>query len=174
MNAFDLLIITILIFCIVRGVFRGLVKEISSLIGVLGGFYAGYTYYADVSKILFNWISTPSYRYITSFLTIFFLVFIIINIAGIIIKYLLNITFLNWIDRLFGAVSGIVKGILIVSVLLIVFTAFLPKGNSFIKNSCISPYVTILSENMARVTTKEIKQNFTDKIKELKKYWKIK
>ena len=174
MNAFDLLIITILVFCIIRGVFRGLVKEISSLIGVLGGFYAGYTYYADVSVILFKWISTPSYRYIASFLTIFFLVFFIISIAGIIIKYLLNITFLNWVDRLFGAVSGIIKGILIVSVLLIVLTAFLPKKNSFIKDSCISPHVTILSENMAKVTPKEIKKNFTNKINELKKYWKTK
>ncbi len=174
MNAFDLLIIAILVFCIVRGVFRGLVKEISSLIGVLGGFYAGYTYYADVSGILFKWISTPSYRYIASFLTIFFLVFFIISIAGIIIRYLLNITFLNWVDRLFGAVSGMIKGLLIISVLLIVLTTFLPKKNLFIKNSCISPHVTILSENMAKATPKEIKKKFTNKINELKKYWKTK
>ena len=38
MNPFDVFIIIILGYSIVRGLFRGLVKEASSIIGVLGGF----------------------------------------------------------------------------------------------------------------------------------------
>jgi membrane protein required for colicin V production len=85
---------------------------------------------------------------------------------------LLNIAFLGWIDRICGAGFGTIKGILIVSVLLIVFTAFLPKGSPVLKNSLLSPYVTLVSENMAKIVSKDMKKQFEEKIKVLKKAWK--
>ena len=45
MNPFDMVIVVILSFCLIRGFFRGLIKELASIVGVLGGFYAAYTYY---------------------------------------------------------------------------------------------------------------------------------
>ena len=44
MNYLDIIIVVILSYCVIRGVFRGLIKELSSIIGVFGGFYAAYTY----------------------------------------------------------------------------------------------------------------------------------
>ncbi len=171
MNTFDIVIIIIVGFCLIRGVFRGLIKEISSIIGVFGGFYAAYTYYTVIAKSLSGWISNDSYCNILSFMIIFCGVFLIISILGIIIKYILNIAFLGWVDRICGAGFGIIKGILIVSVLLIAFTSFLPKGAPVIKKSLLAPHVTSISEKMAKVVPKEMKQKFATKIEELKKAW---
>ena len=173
MNPFDILIIVILGYCLVRGLFRGLVKEISSIIGVLGGFYAAYSYYTLVAKWLSRVISNISYLHILSFLIIFCFVLIIINILGIIIKYLLDIAFLGWVDRIFGVIFGFSKGVLIVSVLFIILTTFLPKGAPIIKNSVLAPQVIWVSESMARVISKEMKQEFSDKLGDLKEAWKI-
>ncbi|MBW2569400.1 MAG: CvpA family protein [Deltaproteobacteria bacterium] len=171
MNTFDIVIIIILGFCLIRGVFRGLIKEISSIIGVLGGFYAAYTYYTVIAKALSGWISNDSYCNILSFMVVFCSVFLIISILGIIIKYILNIAFLGLVDRICGAGFGAIKGILIVSVLLITLTSFLPKGTPVIKESLLAPHVTSISENMAKIIPKEMKQKFATKIKELKKAW---
>ena len=92
---------------------------------------------------------------------------------GIIIKYLLNITFLGWVDRVFGILFGITKGILIVSILLIILTAFLPKGAPIIKYSLLAPHVMWVSENMAKVISKDMKRDFLDKLEELRKTWNI-
>ncbi|UCE53762.1 MAG: CvpA family protein [Desulfobacterales bacterium] len=173
MNPFDILIIVIFGFCLVRGLFRGLVKEVSSIIGVLGGFYAAYSYYIVVAKGLSRFIADAAYLNILSFLIIFCLVLIIINVLGIIIKYLLNIAFLGWVDRIFGVLFGMIKGILIVSVIFIILTAFLPKGASIIKSSILAPHVIWVSENMAKVISKDMKRDFSDKLEELKKAWKI-
>lgn len=172
MNAFDIVIIIIFGFCIIRGFFRGLIKELSSIIGVLGGFYAAYTYYTRVAIPLFGWIQNDSYRNILSFLIIFCAVFIITGILGIIIKYILNITLLGWADRICGTGFGLIKGVLIVSVLLIAFTTFLPKGAPVIKKSLLAPHVRVVSEKMVKVVPKDMKDNFLSKIKELKKAWK--
>ncbi|PQP34772.1 colicin V production protein, partial [Desulfobacteraceae bacterium SEEP-SAG9] len=88
-------------------------------------------------------------------------------------KYLLNITFLGWVDRVCGAGFGIMKGVLIISVLLMIFTAFLPPRTPIIKDSLLAPYVTLISEKMVKVVPKDMKREFTVKINELKKVWKI-
>lgn len=171
MNLFDIIVIVILGYCLIRGIFRGLVKELSSIIGVFGGFYAAYTYYPVLAKPLSKWIANTGYLNILSFLIIFCGVFIIISILGIIINYLLKIVFLGWLDRVSGAMFGAMKGILIVSVLLIALTAFLPKGTPVIKDSLLSPYVTLVSEKMAKVISKDMKHDFSTKIATIKKAW---
>jgi len=173
MNPFDILIIVILGYSLVRGLFRGLVKELSSIVGVLGGFYAAYTYYNVLAGLLSRLIHDISYLNILSFLIIFCGVLIIVGVLGVIIKYLLNIAFLGWIDRIGGVVFGVLKGVLIVSILFITLTAFLPKGTAFIKNSELAPHVSWISEKMANVISKEMKQDFNAKLGELKKAWKI-
>jgi membrane protein required for colicin V production len=171
-NFFDIIVIVILGYCLIRGVFRGLIKELSSIIGVLSGFYAAFTYYMLLAKPLSKWITNTGYLNILSFLIIFCGVFIIISILGVIINYLLKIAFLGWLDRILGSVFGAMKGILIVSVLLIAFTAFLPKGTPVIKDSLLSPYVTLISEKVAKVVSKDMKQAFSAKIATIKKAWK--
>jgi len=172
MNPFDILICTILAFCLIRGLFRGLVSELSSIIGVLGGFYAAYTYYAAVSSPLSKWITNTAYLNIFSFFIIFTAIFICISLMGKLIKIILKIVFLGWFDRIFGAGFGVVKGILIASVLLFTFTAFLPQGSSLIKNSVISPYMATISEKMSGFVTKELNRSFTLNNKGLREFWK--
>jgi membrane protein required for colicin V production len=173
MNPFDIIIVVILGYSLVRGIFRGLVKEVSSIIGVLGGFYAAFTYYTTLAKLLSGLIKEPAYLNILSFLIIFCSVLIVVSILGVIIKYLLNIAFLGWVDRIGGVGFSLVKGILIVSILFITLTAFLPKGSAFLKNSMLAPHVSWVSEKMAKVVSKEMKQDFVAKLGELKKAWKI-
>jgi len=168
-----MVVIVILSYCLIRGIFRGLVKEIASIIGVLAGFCAAYTYYPLLAKPLARWISSTPYLNILSFMIIFCFIFILISMLGIIIKYLLNITFLGWVDRICGAGFGIIKGILIVAIVLISLTAFLPRGAPIIKNSLLSPNVTLISEKLVKVVSKDMKQLYEAKVKDFKKAWKI-
>lgn len=173
MNPFDVFIIIVLGYSIVRGLFRGLVKEASSIIGVLAGFYAAYSYYPAVAKLISGLIVNTAYLNILSFLIIFSCVLIIISIIGIVIKYLLNVAFLGWIDRLCGVCFGLIKGVLIVTVLFIILTTFLPKGAPLIKKSVLAPHVIWISEKMINVVSKEMKRDFFGKLNEFKKAWKI-
>jgi membrane protein required for colicin V production len=120
-----------------------------------------------------RWISDTAYLNILSFLIIFSSVFILISILGVIIKYLLNIAYLGWVDRISGAGFGALKGILIVSVILVAFTSFLPKGAPIIRDSLLAPIVTRISENLAKVVPPEMKGQFIEKAEDFKKTWKI-
>lgn len=173
MNPFDIFIIIVVGYSIIRGLFRGLVKEVSSIIGVLGGFYAAYSYYPMVAKLLTGIIKDPSYLSILSFLIIFCGILIVISILGVVIKYLLNVAFLGWIDRICGVGFGLIKGVLIVTVIFIILTTFLSKGTPLIKKSILAPHVIWISEQMVGLVSDDMKKDFFTKLDELKKAWKI-
>ena len=173
MNPFDIFIIIVVGYSLIRGLFRGLVKEVSSIIGVLGGFYAAYSYYPTVAKLLSGLIINPSYLNILSFLIIFCSILIVISILGVVIKYLMNVAYLGWVDRACGLGFGLIKGLLIVTVLFIILTTFLPKGAPLIKKSVLAPHVIWISEKMVNVVPEEMKKDFFGKLDEFKKSWKI-
>jgi membrane protein required for colicin V production len=173
MNPLDVIIIIIVGYGFIRGIFRGMVKEISSIVGVFAGFYAAYSYYPLVSEIMADWITNVPFLNILSFMLIFCVIFFIISIIGVIIKYLMHVASLGWMDRLLGASLGFGKAVLIVSIILVALTAFLPKGAPIIKTSLLSPHITVISEKLAQVISIEMKQAYTAKLEEIKKAWNV-
>ena len=174
MNLLDYVVVIILGVCLVRGIFRGLIKELSSLIGAIGGLYTAYAYYPRLAHPLSRWISDPAYANIAACLLLFLGVFMIVGILGVIIKYLLNISFLGWTDRISGAFFGAVKGVLLVSVLILVLTAFLPRNAEILRNSFSAHSFMRVSATLALAASQDIQSLFSYKMKELSKTWQEK
>ncbi len=172
MNILDISILVIILFCLIRGGFRGLIKEVSSIVGVFGGFYAAYTYYSHVVLYFSKWIKGLSYQNIVSFIIIFCMVYIIISLLGVLIRFLFRVAFLGWVDRLMGACFGVMKGVLIASILLMVLTSFLSKKSMVIKQSKVSPHLVAVSAKLSEVIPDDMKKKFNTNIDGVKKAWK--
>jgi membrane protein required for colicin V production len=172
MNLLDIIILIIVGFCLVRGIFRGVIQEISSIIGVLAGFYAAYTYYPRLAPVLKHAIPDAAHLKIFAFLILFCGVFIVISLIGLLIKKLMKIVFMGWIDRILGAGFGLLKGALIVSVLLLALTTFLPGQSRVIKHSVLAPHIMKIPETISRVTPKSMRKEFESNIKEIHAFWK--
>ena len=173
MNPFDIAVVVIVGFCLIRGLFRGLIKELASIIAVLAGFYAAYTYYPRVADLLSHWMANGGYRNILAFSILFCGVFLVISAFGVVIKYLLKIAFLGWVDRFCGMGIGLAKGLLIASIMLVMLTAFLPRGAPVLKESLTAPLVLTVSKEMSKVIPRDMKHSFDDKLKAFIKAWHI-
>ena len=141
MNFFDIAIIIIISFCLIRGVFRGILFELASIVGVIAGFYGAYNYYQEFTYLLEQWTKSEALANVIVFFLIFTLILVLVTIIAICLEKLLKVVFLGWIDKTFGAVFGAAKGILIVSVIFILLATFGPKDNAMITKSTLSPYV---------------------------------
>lgn len=172
MNILDILILVILGFCIVRGIFRGIIKELTSIVGVFVGFYVAYNYYSVVAHVISRFFTNKAYLNIVSFFLAFTILFLAVGLVGVILKRVFKVVALGWADRLLGATFGLVKAVLIVSVLLVPLTAFLPQKSSIIKDSLLAPYATTISQVMVTVVPQEMKEKFGDNINALKEAWK--
>ncbi len=174
MNLLDYILAVILVYCLIRGIFRGLVKELSALIGVLAGFYFAFHYYPQLTETLGRWITTVAYARIISFLILFLGVYLLVSIVGVIIKYLMNIAWLGWIDRLTGAFFGAIKGLLIVSVIVAILTTFLPKNSTILRDSLLVRHTMGISSLLVRLASADMKHLFDTHLKELDQTWQSK
>jgi membrane protein required for colicin V production len=79
---------------------------------------------------------------------------------------------MGWFDRLFGAGFGAAKGCLIASVLLLIFTAFLPGSSSILETSRLSPYLSVISGNISKIAPQDLQRLFSTNLDGVKKMWK--
>lgn len=165
MNYFDIAILIILGACLMAGVYRGPLKEFFSMSGLFTGAYMALKYYVTVAKWLPNWVSNDVGFNIISFLIIFCEIYTIIILLGIIAQHLIKTEPPLRAVRVFGGIMGFLKGIFIVSVILIALIAFLPKGASLIRKSIFSPYVAAVSEVVSEI----IPTGMKDELKDLEK-----
>jgi membrane protein required for colicin V production len=128
----------------------------------------------EVTKFLSRWMPDASKIKILSFLSIFLGFLIVFSILGRFVKSLLKMEFFRGVDCTFGAGVGIIKGVLIVSVLLLTLTAFLPDDVSIIKNSLFSSHFTLISKKMAMIAPKDMRHEFLAKTGPYKKAWENK
>lgn len=174
MNMFDIVIVVIVSFCLVRGLFRGFIREVSSIVAVIAGFYGAATYYPLVEPFFSRWIDNPGFRKMLVFFLLFCAVLVVINLLAAVIRYFLNIVFLGWVDRLCGLVFGGAKGVLICAVLLIAITTLLPRNSAFISESLLAPQVATVSQAISVFVTGDMQHQLQLKIKGIKKNWEKK
>jgi membrane protein required for colicin V production len=172
MNILDIVILVILGFCLVRGIFRGIIKEVTSIAGVFVGFFVAYNFYPFVAVLISRFFTNEALLNIASFFLAFTILFLLVGLVGVILKHLFKAVALGWVDRLLGATLGFIKAVLIVSVLLVPLTTYLPQKTPVMKDSLLAPYATKISQVLVAVVPKEMKEKFHENINALKETWK--
>ena len=169
MNGFDLVVLVIVLVCMIRGLFRGLIREVSGIVAVIAGFYGAFTYYWVLSPHLAFLIQSPATRHLASFCVLFCGIMILVGLLAALIRKLLHLVFLGWADRTFGLFFGTAKGVLIVTVLFIMLTAFLPAGPvSVMAKSESAPYLAQISRALTLFVSRNLRIDFLERLEKLK------
>ena len=171
-NPIDIGIVVIIGFCLLRGFFRGIIKETASIAGILCGVWIAWLYYKNVAHFIGAWISSISYLDVLSFMIIFFSVLVIANILGSIIKHFAKAIYFEKIDRVAGAVFGAAKGIIAAAFCLAALVLFLPENNSLLKSSRLSPRIFLFSGKALQKIPEDVKKKIKKKTNSLQKTWK--
>ncbi len=172
MNFFDIAIIIIISFCLIRGVFRGILGELANIVGVFAGFYGAYNYYSEFAPLLEKYIANQALVNVIVFFLLFSVIFAFILLIAIGLEKALKVAFLGWIDKTFGAVFGALKGLLISAVIYIVLTNVVPQNNALIAQSTLSPYIARVSSVLTLFISKNMNQGVMEKIENVGKSWK--
>ncbi len=124
---------------------RGFVREALSLIGWIFAFFVAKGFYQDFSVLLEGHIDTPSLRYGIAWAGLFLITLTVSGLINYIIGRLVEKAGLSGMDRFMGMAFGALRGILIVSVAVIVLNAFtLVQQDPWWKKSQLIPHVEII------------------------------
>ncbi|MBL7075479.1 CvpA family protein [candidate division KSB1 bacterium] len=123
----DLIIGGFLVLFILRGLRRGLVKELFGLGGLVAAFLlARWLYLGLAQQLNFVELSPPA-RGALAFFLIFIGVMIGARVVAVAVQKILRFALLGWLDRLGGALFGLGKGGLVIAVLILIW-AVTPYG----------------------------------------------
>ncbi|MGD0341686.1 MAG: CvpA family protein [Bacteroidales bacterium] len=134
MNWIDLIIIVILILAVLRGFTNGFVKEVASLLALILGIWGAIKFSSFTAARLYDWFDmTGQFVGIISFLVTFLIIVVVIHFIGVLADKMISAIALGFLNRILGIVFGLIKDILILSVIFTVLNVidvrhhFLPK-----------------------------------------------
>ena len=122
MTVIDIVLGALLLFGLVRGLFKGLFVEVASLLALVLGVYGAIhfsNFAADFLQSRTDW--SEKTINITAFAITFVIIVLAISLAGKALTKLADFAALGILNKLLGAVFGVLKVGLILSVILIVF-----------------------------------------------------
>jgi membrane protein required for colicin V production len=114
MNWLDYVVLAVFVLSIAWGIWRGLVREVMSLVGWVIAFLAANLFAAPLADQLPSSISRPEYRTLFAFVVIFFVAVIVTALAAIWLAKVMHAAGLGSIDKVFGALFGLLRALIIV------------------------------------------------------------
>ncbi|MBN2787896.1 MAG: CvpA family protein [Paludibacteraceae bacterium] len=164
MGFLDIIILIVLLYGLVKGIIRGFILQFFSLIGVFIGIYAAKIYALKFTLLISQWFSiSTTYAKPITYLLIFCAVILCLHLLAKLLDKSIKVSLVNWVNKLLGALLGILKYALILSILLTVFQA-LDKNSRMIKQSTknksvlYSPILNIVPRLMPTIDTHFLKQ----------------
>ncbi len=174
MQIFDIIIIAVASLFVGIGVRRGFIEEIFHLAAMLGGFIGAYLCYPFIyTRIGFLKTAAPT-KTIIAFILAYICIAFSLIVIGWILKKIIHMTILGWIDRLLGGLIGLCKAAIMIWIF-ILSVSLLPnsKVKSAFSSSAIYSFLTKLPVKLSVPGTKELRKSYeilkkADPVKKLK------
>jgi membrane protein required for colicin V production len=167
MNALDWLLLVLLAYSVIRAIVHGFFREAFALGGLVLGFLFACWFYRALAIELQGLITSTSIAELSSFLLILAATMILANVLGRILRHTASAIGLGFMDRLLGAVFGLIRGALLGVAFLLAVTAFLPSA-PWVENSHLSPYFLRAAHAVSFVMPSDLKQRLLDGLTHLK------
>jgi len=133
----DYLIIGIILLSSGISIVRGFIKEVLSVASWALSFWVALMFYPHVATLLADYIVTPSIRLFAAFTSLFLVTLILGALVNHLISEIVEKTGLTGTDRALGIIFGLVRGVAIVTLLVLLAGATPMPNDSWWQNSLL-------------------------------------
>ena len=140
----DFAIIALVFISLFIGLLRGFIKEAFSLVTWILAIWVGLSFSREFSRFLEQSISYPSARIAASFAILFVMTLVLGGMISFLLGVLVNKTGLTGTDRFIGMIFGVARGIVVVSIIIILAGLTpLPEDSWWKESKLIPPFQTL-------------------------------
>ena len=138
-NQVDIVILIITVLSSAFGLWRGLIKEVLSLLTWIAALLVSRVYSEPLAGLMTGMIENDGIRYVSAFAILFFIVMMFGTFLNSLMSKLLSVTGLKLADRLLGAGFGVARGVIIVLVIMFIASMFVSETELW-QQSQLVPY----------------------------------
>src|SRR4030042_4134830 len=163
MNLLDVILIVVTAFSSVYGLFKGLVKEVISLLALVIGLIGASRFYEGASPLLKDLGLGEQAAKILSFFILFIFIFIGLILIGKLLHQLIHAISLRWLNRLGGIGFGFIRGIIISGIIIMFLTIILSEKAPTLSESKLTPHIMSISKVLLSLVPDDLQKRFMEK-----------
>lgn len=119
MSQFDYVILALIALSGVLGLFRGLIKELMSLVAYIVASCAALWWGPQASAWVGDWVANPLIRSALAYLILFILALLAVGLVNMSLSAMINKTGLGTADHGFGMLFGVARGVVLILFLVV-------------------------------------------------------
>jgi membrane protein required for colicin V production len=167
MALIDWAIVIILIVSVLSAAKHGFFVEAFSLAGIVLGLFLASWNYQKLLPWIDRWVHSPGVAEAIAFIAIAIAVMVIAGLAGRLIRWSVRSIGLGWADRFIGAVFGLLKGCVLVTLGIMAIAAFLPHA-TWLDRSKFAPYFLSAAHEASAVTPAQLGERIREGVKAIR------
>ncbi len=161
MLAIDWAIIAVIIISVLVAAAQGFFFEIFSLAGAIVGYLLAAWEYWRLAPWFQPYVKSAAIANIAAFVTIFAFVVIIAKVAGRLSRWAIQEVGLRWVDRLLGGAFGLVRAMVVITVLVMAVTTFMPESK-WLETSELSRYFLLSARSASWLAPSDLRNKFRE------------
>lgn len=149
---------------------KGLVREIISLVALVGGLILAALYYPSLARLFIDYSRSEA---VAGWLG-FMIIFLSCILAGAIVSFFVNrfvkMASLQWVDRLLGGLFGFLRGWAVASIIVLALVAF-PVRPEAVSRSHLAPYLLAGARAAVLIVPHDLKDKFYQEYQKVLRVW---
>ena len=141
LTGYDFAIIGLLLLFIVRGLWVGFLRQITTLVALFVGFVIAGQYHDKLFPFLRGLTENPHAVFWASYAIIFAITYVITMLFGKGLAKVVELTIAGWFDKLLGGALGVVKAGILVVLLNMLLSGVLAPENKMLRDCQLCPLV---------------------------------
>jgi membrane protein required for colicin V production len=176
MNWLDIALVIVLVSSVAAAFSKGFVRESIGLAAAFIGLFCGVWFYRMPSEILKPYLASREAANLCGFLLIFLGVILLGWLLSRVVRMVVKVVGLSWLDRLLGAAFGAARGVIICVGVITAIVAFAPGKDSksppqAVVNSRLTPYLIDAAHVLTMAAPKELRDEFARRYEQVKRVW---
>jgi len=165
LTAYDLVIIAIFTLFTARGIWVGLLGQLTVIVALYVGYIVAGQYHDRLFPFLRGVSENPQIVFLLAYGILFACTYVVTMLAGKALTKVVNLTIAGWFDKVLGAVFGGFKALILAILLHMLLTAFLAPDTPLLRKCQICPYLsqaTALFQQL--IKDEKVRQAFQKKV----------
>jgi membrane protein required for colicin V production len=146
---------------------KGLVRELISLVALIGGFILAVFYYPALGGRLSAWTRTDAIASLMAFVVIFVGTLLLGALISLLVNRFVKMASLEWVDRLLGGLFGVLRGWAVCSIIVLAMVAFPVRDNEVLAKSLLAPFMLAGARAVVIAVPQDLKNQFEEGYKKV-------
>jgi len=164
LTGYDLVIIAIFAFFMARGIWVGLLGQVTVIVALYVSYIVAGQYHDRLFPFLRGVSENPQIVFLLAYGILFACTYVITMLAGKGLTRVVSLTIAGWFDKVLGALFGAVKALILAILLHMLLTTFLSPDSPLLRKGQIYPYLSQATTFFQQLIKDEkVRQAFEEK-----------